>query len=354
MKQNFITKNTTTRRQFVKTTGVVAAVSSLGFPGLVLGAKKEIVIGGAGSHTSWVRDIITPYFEKKYDCKILFEGTKSSVNLEKMRSNKNNPYLSVVMMDDPVLILAVQEDVIEKLTPRDIPNISKIASRAVHLGGMWANYQQPWSGIAYNTKKVPDGVSSWADLWNPKYKGKVIIPSLQNTEGMWAFFLAGHIATGKPLNESQFDVDANFEKMEKLKPNLLTIYTKLPQAFNLLEQGEAWLLAGGISSHILPRKADGAPVDLAAPKEAICAMPYGIAKVKNGPEPDLANSYINEMLGAELQGMLVPSTFSIPTNPGVSMPSGIPQGTEVFSPDWTFVSKNRRTWIERWDKQMSA
>ena len=55
-----------------------------------------------------------------------------------------------------------------------VPNISKIASRAVHLDGMWANYQQPWAGIAYNTKKVPGGVSSWADLWDPKYKGKVI------------------------------------------------------------------------------------------------------------------------------------------------------------------------------------
>src|SRR5262249_12427545 len=49
----------------------------------------------------------------------------------------------------------------------------------------------------------------------------------------------------KPLKEAQFQTDAAFKKLRALKPNLLTVYTQMPQAFNLLEQGEAWMIGGG-------------------------------------------------------------------------------------------------------------
>ena len=38
-------------------------------------------------------------------------------------------------------------------------------------------------------------------------------------------------------------------------------------ALKLLEQGEAWVIVGALSSYALERKAAGAPIDLAAPKE---------------------------------------------------------------------------------------
>jgi len=340
------------RRDFLKTTGATAVAAS-GFPAIVKGASKEMVIGCAASHTGWMQEVVLPIFEAKYDCTLILEGTKSTVNLEKMRGNRDAPYLSVVMMDDPVLILAAEEGVIEPMSASTVPNLGKIKPAAVHRDGMWANYQQPWCGIAFNTERVPEGVNSWAALWDETYKGRVIIPSLQNTEGMWTLFLAGHLATGKPLAEAQYEIDAAFEKVAELKPNLLTIYTQMPPSFTMLEQGEAHLLAGGFSSFAIPRRLEGAPVDLAAPAEAICAMPSGIARVADGPEEELALAFIDEMLGVEIQTALTPQTFSIPTNPDVAMPEGMPEGVAVFAPDWGFVSANRQAWIERWDRTMA-
>ena len=31
------------------------------------------------------------------------------------------------------------------------------------------------TGIAYNKKYVKDEINSWEDLWNPEYKGKVLL-----------------------------------------------------------------------------------------------------------------------------------------------------------------------------------
>lgn len=342
-----------TRRTFLAGTGSLAAVSTMGMPGVARSQAKELVIGGAASHKAFMEPTVVPMFEKKYGCKILFEGTKSLTNLEKMVANKAKPYLSVVMMDDPVLLLAVKEDVIEKVTPAKVPNLSKLKPAAIHMDGMWTNYQQPYAGIAYATAKLKPAPASWAELWDPKFKSKLIVPSLQNTEGLATFFMAAHLETGKPLKEAQYQTDAAFKKLRALKPNLLTVYTQMPQAFNLLEQGEALMIGAALSSYASERKRQGAAVDMAAPREGVMAMPSGIAKVKNGPQPDLAYAFINEMLGVEYQKILTEVAAALPTNTATPLPPGLPK-VEVFVPDWAHVSEQRKSWVERWDKELAV
>jgi putative spermidine/putrescine transport system substrate-binding protein len=171
---------------------------------------------------------------------------------------------------------------------------------------------------------------------------------------MWTVFAAAHLATGKPLAQAQYEIDAAFDHLAKLKPNVLNVYSTMTQAFNLLEQGEITMLAGNWSAFALPRKAAGAPVDLAAPKEGIFAMPSGICLVKDGPAPALAELYVNEMLGPDLQGKVAAFSASLATNANAAVQPGMPTGVEIFSPDWAFVSKNRAAWIERFDRLMAA
>jgi putative spermidine/putrescine transport system substrate-binding protein len=86
---------------------------------------------------------------------------------------------------------------LERLTPEKIQNLSSIKPDSIHMDGMWANYLQPWQGIAYNKNALPNGVESWAELWDPRYRGRVILPSLQNTEGLANLFIAAALETGK-------------------------------------------------------------------------------------------------------------------------------------------------------------
>jgi hypothetical protein len=72
-------------------------------------------------------------FEKKHGVKVIFEGTRSLVNLEKMQKNKDKQYLSVVQMDDPVMILAVKEGLLEKLTVAQVPNLANLRADAEHM-----------------------------------------------------------------------------------------------------------------------------------------------------------------------------------------------------------------------------
>lgn len=339
------------RRALLK--GGVALAGVLAAPSILRAQTRELVVGGAAGHKGWVEEIVVPLFEKKHNAKVIFEGTRSLVNLEKMQKNKDRPYMSVVQMDDPVMILAVKEGLLDPLTAAKAPNLAALNPGTVHMDGMWANYLQPWLGIAYNKDTMKTAPTSWADAYDPKYKGRVIVPSLQNTEGLPNIFAATAIATGKSLDDAQADVDPGFKKLVMLKPNLLTVYTQQPQAYNLLEQGEAWMISSAMSSYALERKAAGAPIELAAPKEGVFAMPSGIAVIKGAPQPELAFAYVNELLGAELQTKLAGPTFSLGTNKNVARPAGLSPDMVVHQIDWANVARERDGWLKRWDREMA-
>ncbi|MCZ8185853.1 MAG: ABC transporter substrate-binding protein [Beijerinckiaceae bacterium] len=343
---------TLTRRSLLQTG--TAAGALIAMPGILRAQAREIVIGGAASHKPWVETHVMPAFEKKYNARITFEGTRSLVNLEKMQKNKDKPYLSIVQMDDPVMILAVKEGLLEPITPAKVPNMAKLKPGTVHMDGMWANYLQPWQGVAYNTNVLKTPPASWAEALDPKFKGRIIVPSLQNTEGLPNLFMFAHLATGKPMAEAYKDIDAAFRELKKLKPNLLTVYSQMPQAFSLLEQGEAHMILGALSSFGMQRRLDGAPVSMAAPKEGIFPVPSGIAVVKGGPNMDLAFAYINELLGAEVQSKIAPPTFALPTNVDAPVPPGMPTDAKIHTIDWAFVAENRNEWVKRWDREMAS
>ena len=339
------------RRLLAGTAAGSIAIS--GFPAIVRAQAKEIVVGGAASMASWMNGTMSKSFEEKYKCKVTFEGTRSLVNLEKMQKNKDKPYLSVVLMDDPVMIMAVQEGLLEKLTTAAVPNLAKTRPSAIHMDGMWANYLQPWQGVATNTKALPGGMTSWGDVYDPKYKSRIVLPSLQNTEGLANLVMAAHLETGKPIAEAQFDIDAGFKKIKTMKPNILTIYTQIPQAFNLLEQGEAWAIPSAFSSVVVPREKDKAPIKMNVPKEGIFVGPAGIALVKNNPAPELARAFVNELLGVDMQTKLLPETYAFPSNVDSPPPPGIAADVKVHSLDWQFVAKERAAWVVRWDREMA-
>jgi len=333
--------------------GFAAGAATLSAPSVLRAQTRELVVGGAASHKPWVEAHVAPLFERKYNAKLTFEGTRSLVNLEKMQKNKDRPYLSVVQMDDPVMILAVKEQLLEPITAAKASNLAKLKPGTVHMDGQWANYLQPWQGIAYNTNVIKTPPASWAEAYDPKYKGRIIIPSLQNTEGLPNLFMASHLATGKPMAEATRDTESGFKKLISLKPNLLTVYNQMPQAFSLLEQGEAHMIVGALSSFALARRQDGAPIALAAPKEGIFPVPSGIAVVKGGPHQDLAFAYVNELLGAALQAQLVGPTASLGTNKATPKPAGLPADLTVHQIDWANVAAERSNWVSRWDREMA-
>jgi putative spermidine/putrescine transport system substrate-binding protein len=60
------------------------------------------------------------------------------------------------------------------------------------------------------------------------------------------------------------------------------------------------------------------------------------------------------MLGAAMQTAVADFSSAVPANTTVKAGAQTPPGVPIFSPDWAFVAANRKGWIERFDKLMSA
>ena len=87
--------------------------------------------------------------------------------------------MSVVMMDDPVMVPAHQ-GLLKKITVAG-PQPRQAAAGNVQQDGMWANYLSP--GTASPTTPIA-GRAPGLGRPSVRSQGKVIIPSLQNTEGV--------------------------------------------------------------------------------------------------------------------------------------------------------------------------
>jgi spermidine/putrescine-binding protein len=140
------------RRGLLKTSVISAGAALIGAPRIVHADPKEVVVGGPAGAAKYFNSDVFPLIEKKLGIKVIYEGTNSLTNLQKMSADKDAPKMPVVIMDDPVMLVAAKEGLITPITVAGSPNLVKLAPTNVHQDGMWANYQMPWAGIAFNTR----------------------------------------------------------------------------------------------------------------------------------------------------------------------------------------------------------
>ena len=169
---------------------------------------------------------------------------------------------------------------------------------------MWANWCQPLCSFSYNTKALPNGLSSYADAWEPRFKERIIVISMRITQAIAPLLAATHHVTKKPLAQCLPEWQAGIERMKELRPNIIQVSSNYPQAQQLNETGECDLFMSPDSRTTLLRKSQGAPVDQGMPKEGIFAMPAGVALVEGGPNQDAGITFLNEMLSPETQAYI--------------------------------------------------
>jgi len=82
------------------------------------------------------------------------------------------------------------------------------------------------TGISYNAKVLGEGaVTSWADLWNPKYKSKLLLlDDLRDVFGM-ALLTLGHSIN----STSEKEITAAYEKLKLLMPNVRVFNSESPK-----------------------------------------------------------------------------------------------------------------------------
>jgi putative spermidine/putrescine transport system substrate-binding protein len=357
-----ISRRYTTRRTFLTlAAGGLAAPMILRQNAWAQG--KEIVIGiWGGAQGEFIRKQVIPQFEADFGCKVLAEEGFTLPNISKMRATKSNPKYTVMFVDDLAVPICKAEGLIAALPADKIPNMEKLFPRFNYEGGYGTGLGISIGSMYRNTaEKAP---TSFADLWDSKYKNGIKLNSWQNTSGLYFLIATAAVVTGKPFSQAQYEIEKIWGKLAELKPNIQNLYTSGVEAANEVAQGQA--VIGGIdySKFIYPYTVKGAPIDMVFLKEGSFAGVNCQVLVKGGPNQDLGAAFMNRMLSVPVQKALAEFALVAPPVAGVELapetlkyvayPDGRMDELNLFLPDWSYINQHRSAWTEKVNQIFSA
>lgn len=143
-------------------------------------------------------------FEEEFDVKVRYDDFPTNEDLyEKVKQGGSN--YDVIFPSDYMIERMIKEDLLVKLDKYNIPNMENVDGKFLNLEYDPTNeYSMPYMwgtvGIIYN-KTMVDPLTKWADLWDEKYKGEIIMLKSQRDTMAVALKKLGYSMNTRDLGE---------------------------------------------------------------------------------------------------------------------------------------------------------
>ena len=312
---------------------------------------------GGGYTDAWEKYVIGP-FEKKYDAKVVVTQALTGNIVAKVIAEQANPQFDVVMGADTGIFRLAQMGLLQPVDSSKIPVLSQLNPGSVPDNRMYVNYEYSLDSLSYNTNKITTAPTAWTDLWNPAYKGHVILPGA-NTCCAVTFLIELDKALGADYHQT---MQPAFDKLKELRSSVLTVYTSHDQATTVLSSGDAWIAAwSGDRSYAA--KLAGDPVGTVYPITGSVEGADFMGITKGSKHLALAEAYINfalqkeQMINTESQAILVPSRTDALAALPPKAKDGLPTPAEAKNAillDYAFVAQHESDWLAEYNQILGA
>lgn len=195
------------------------------------------------------------------------------------------------------------EGMLKKIDRKSIPNFKGIDPLYLNKPFDPNNeYSVPYTwgatGIGINTESIKEGsVSTWGDLWDPKYEGQLMM-----MDDAREFF---HIALKKlgfsANTTNPAEIKAAYEELKKIMPNVRVFNSDFPANPYIAGDVELGMLWNG--SAYIARK-ESAPVDIIWPKDGAIFWMDSLAIPTHSKNTQAAHKMIDFLLRPEIAARL--------------------------------------------------
>lgn len=320
---------------------------------------KTLYIGmNGGTMEKAYTQYVFPAFEKANNAKVVVVPGTSSDILAKAQANKERPQMHVMFLDDGIMYRAIGMGLCEKQRPSQA--LKDIYPAARMKNDYASGVTMGMTGLAYNTKMFKEKgwtpPTSWMDLADPKYKGKVVFQSLpSSTFGLHGFVMFNRIQGGTEKN-----VEPGFKAWPNtIGPNVLEYIPSSAKISEMVQTGEAAIFPM-TPTGTEAMKVKGLPVEYVQPKEGSVLLMVAQCVIANNSEPELAQKLAEFLLSPVAQANVLQFGAQVPSNPkapvvgdGIEMMKHFNAYMKtVVTIDWDTVNEARPGWNTRWNRSI--
>lgn len=261
-------------------------------------------------------DYAAKVFEEKYNCKVEHVYFTSLEEMLTMLRTGGLGTIDVLLPNSNYLLQAVTEGLVQPIDTAKLENYNDLLENlrnfedAIDADGKI--YGVPWAwgttSLGYNTNIIDEELTSWADLWDDKYAGKVAYFDDYNTAILTA---ALYLEEEDPYNPDLKKVE---EALIDLKENTRTYWSSYddflkPFGAEEIVIGNMWV---GLASTMVR---GGDPVNYVYPKEGAVGWSDFWSIATDAPNYELALKWVDFMSGQEFQTAFVNDPYgACPSN----------------------------------------
>ena len=330
-----------------------AATALAGAPAFAIDGTLVVANWGGDWNERTMRFVETPFSERT-GVRIVRE-----LNMEPERKTKlvaerrlRRGTVDIVHLNDSDSFEMNAQDVLAELDPARIPNL------ATTVPALRRPYFLPWlySGVVllHNPARVPEPPTSYAELWDPKWAGRL---GLTNQLYFNYMMMAGLVHGGTMTN-----ADAGKARLLDLKslvkPRIYPTHQLLAAA---LANGEVDL-AVNYKARGLQWAHDGIPVRVTYPAEGAIAVTFGATMPRRAANVDAAYAYLDAMLDPVAMAGLAGASFYAAANTRATLDPSLKalvdfspdEQARLRFPDYAYVAENTSGWLEWWGKAITS
>jgi spermidine/putrescine-binding protein len=216
----------------------------------------------------------------------------------------------VVHPSDYMIGVLIREGLLQKLDQSKLPNNINLDTSLVVAYGDTIDYVVPYQmgtqAIVYNSKTVTNPPTSWADLWSPEYKSRIV--AMDDNRVIIGMTL---LTLGYDVNSTDtVQLEEAKQKLIELMPNIRVFETDSPKTS--LVAGDVDLGIVGNGEAFLAKQENPA-FQYVFPKEGSIIFYDGMGIPVNAPHPDASYAWFNYLMQADVSWLtLVDQPYTNP------------------------------------------
>ncbi|MGE0525002.1 MAG: extracellular solute-binding protein [Variibacter sp.] len=272
------------------------AAATLLAPCLPAAAQEKVVVYTSNDAT--LNRYIFDAFKKETGIEVEPVEAGSGVIFRRAQSEKERPLGDIVWGVSRSLLNANKN----VLTPYASVNKAAVPEEFRDPNDLWIGTNVHLLVILQNTKQLPEaeGPKSWADLLDPKWKGKIAFTDPSNSGSSYS----------NATLLLQMWGDSGWEKLGKLFSNT-KILNRSSLVFQGVGNGEFPL---GISLEYAGYQwaSNGAPVKVIYPSDGTATQMEGVAIIKGGPHTENAKKFVDYVTRKDVREAILKLAFRRP------------------------------------------